>query len=185
MGRLSVGDDNHNRNTTSGRTLDMPRKRTKTSTVTTSRWTIDDEDDADDDTQLSEWIKSTSRIVHANIRASRKGKKPRTTRYTEEDDEVEVLLASSGSYFLNGIEHKQFASWLGSDAQDDASYDAPDVPSIQDDNPTVKEDSDGYSDASSDYNMEVDAPNVHDLKDFNAETQDKVSPIFLSYLCLH
>lgn len=185
MGRLSVGDGNHNHNTTSGRTLNMPRKRTKTSTVTTSRWTIDDEDDADVDTQLSEWIKSTSRTVHANVRASRKGKKPSTTRYTEDDDEVQVFPASYESSFLNGIENEQFASWLELDAQDDTSYDAPNVPSFQDDNPITEEDSDGRSDGSSDYDTEFDAPNVHDLKDFDAETQDKVRSIFLSYSCSH
>lgn len=153
----------------------MPRRKAaKFSTVSTSRETIDDEDENESNIITTEWIKSTVRNVHTDVNARSRKK----TRFAIEDDGFEVSAPSIETHAPDGAQSKYFAAWLASTQDntdtidnDFGDNDAPDLAPENDSHPIHEDASDGSSGYSSD-----DEPSTeHDLASFAAAKESKVS----------
>lgn len=159
------------------------RKAVKKSTVSIFREAVPDSEDEAPEETVTEWIKSTSRSVHTDVRAKHRiGKK---TRFAEDDEEIEVLRTPLDSFYINGAQSGNFAAWLESGVDDDPEPDLDDerdnetLPSRRDSNLH----GDDESDEGSTYDKDEDLPMEHDLSGFAAdkESQVRCSQLF-SYL---
>lgn len=147
-----------------------PRKAAKHSDVTTSRETIHSSDEEGHDDRVTEWVKLTTRTVHTDVQGTSRRRK--TTRFTEEDDEVEVEVTPL-DIFSDSMQNKHFSAWLDScdqendldDYSDYVEHDTANQPSGRNSNPISDNTSDTSSVNSKD---DVDSP-VHDLSDFAAD----------------
>lgn len=145
----------------------------KKSTVSISREAVPDSEDEDREEPVTEWIKSTSRSVHTDVRARHRiGKK---TRFAEDDEEIEVLRTPLDSFYINGAQSGNFAAWLESGVENDP------VPDLEDErdnetSPSGRDNlhGDNESDQGSTYDKDEDLPMEHDLSEFAADKELQV-----------
>lgn len=151
----------------------MPhRKAAKLSSISTSREALLD---SDDEARTTDWVKSTLRSVHTDVRTShRNGKK---TRFEEEEEEIQVRPFQS--YSIASERNHFYDTWLESDLQDEAvfddhgDYDIAGPPSEGDGNP--ESDDDIARDESSVSDEDGGPSPVHDLSEFAMEQRLRVS----------
>lgn len=156
-----------------------PRKAAKHSNVSTSREALPDSEDEEHEERVTEWIKLTARSVHTDVRATRRIGK--TTRFNEEDEEVEVLLTPTDRFSINGVHSANFAAWLEPGVEHDPVSDDADerdneaLPSERDSN--IHDDNE--SDEGLSYDKDEDLPMEHDLSGFAADKQSQVRRVML------